>query len=478
LAWEGGEFGNLNWWQKLGLGLLVQYNRRPSESPVTTVRRLAPSIKDLLPTTPFLVDELGDETPIINMFERNDYLAGLNASAGEIDPLLTAVSGFNRSTVEKYIVKPPSWLDVVLGNWTDGKPAETLFSQDGDQTVLTQSAVGGFTRNEIMSLDHSELIYTQEGIGKIFDALGLSTDSIVSEQIPLTDDKLLVAALRSPGKISIVDSQGRVLGHRDGDGIPGGIYLPTEKLVVIPGYDNGDYRVIIDGEGENGDYLLLVGNLTSSTPVWHEFSARITPEDSDSYTLEVDTSGLQFKTFDTELETVEFLEDALFLLENLVSSWPDPERARGAWLLKSMRENLNQIVLPDENLNVGALNNITNSAFNLKLLAQDLKQAAEDSITDSIMTTVEAAMVKSMEGQIILLESDFTRTSEYYQDTAEVVEDSMSLYTDDITEAQAFSKWELSKIQADSLLSVNTLEALEKLRHGARWLEYLNTRHQ
>jgi hypothetical protein len=137
----------------------------------------------------------------------------------------------------------------------NGKTASTNpFSfSEGDGTVTRQSAIGPFTHSVQASGWHNELVTKSENIQGILNSLSIDDDNVVGVS-PDNRKDAFVAVLRSPGTLKVCDE---AKNKCDGEL---GIYLPDNKLFILPGYANEKLNVQILSNGL-GEYSLHLGNL-------------------------------------------------------------------------------------------------------------------------------------------------------------------------------------------------------------------------
>lgn len=269
-TWEGATMQTDNWVYRAALELSTQLAKKSSESPVDTVHRTMPGLKDLLPTFDYL-KENGVLVQESKMNERNSTLLAYDNQAGEISSLLYANSGIDSPTHRYIKVVDRSWADRLLGRWVDGKPLDKNPYEninEGDGTVLTMSAKGSFTLGETIATDHGGLVNSQQGIEKIFDELGLDRSKILTNALNDNRSTAFVAALRSPGVLHICR---KIICDEDLGVFPDS----DKKLFIIPGYDNEDLDVSVKANGETGRYDLWLGSLQINTSDWEKFSGNL-----------------------------------------------------------------------------------------------------------------------------------------------------------------------------------------------------------
>ncbi len=275
-AWEGAETWDRPWWQRTALEILLRVNQIPSETKVDTIRRISPSIRDLLPTENYLKDEGGLVKQEFELGQRNIYLRDLNEEFASIDGLMEAIGGNSFVTRRWIKTEPRNWIDAGLGKWEDGKPIDIEMSDLGDGTVLLGSARGPFSQYYDLNLNHEELISTRDGIEQIFERLGLDESRIVTSETGLSADRVLVILLRSPGVLSLTDG--------DGDVITDAINVPQAKMILWPNPLLGDYQIrVVENNGETGGYQIEVGDIRANGTDWQMVAGQLENNDSDYF---------------------------------------------------------------------------------------------------------------------------------------------------------------------------------------------------
>jgi len=275
--WEGADlnetFGQA--WQRIGVGILIQLKKQGFENNIETVQHTVPGLKNLLPDFPYL-EKRGSPKPLDEMGQRNLWLENINTLPlpDYLVTKLTTVLGRKGDTLRWIKIRPRSWFDKLLGRWEDGKPTSEKF-EIGDKSVLIESGqLEGATVEEISGLSHNDLVESEDGQEKIMDLLGLSP----SEYIEITQtsyEPSLVFQLASPANFTIFGPGGWQIGEGTSNNIPGGIYSPEDKLIIIPNPLEGDYEVQVTGENGGGDYRLLFGNINQEADIWREEGGQI-----------------------------------------------------------------------------------------------------------------------------------------------------------------------------------------------------------
>lgn len=268
-AWEGGELGERNAWQWLALQLLLQLNKRGFATNVETIRKIAPGTQDLLPIFDYLKTDLAIK-PVNLMYQQNDWLKTIGVPNSSFFDVFTAIYGEKGNTPEFYRVEERSLIDKVLGKWEDGKPIETDYGS-GDYTVLSKSAKFSEDDAELLNLDHGELVEKPEGIQKILEKLEIPYSSV--SEVPATIyDPSLLFILASPATLEVKKPDGTT------------ILADEDKLIFIENAQNGVYEGKVVGN-DNGDYRLIVGQLTENGDFWSEYDGIISAGQEDVYKI-------------------------------------------------------------------------------------------------------------------------------------------------------------------------------------------------
>lgn len=286
--WEGAKIWDGVWWQNVLLEIATEVNRRPDETKVAAIRRVSPSVLDLFPTFPFLVSG-GSTLGIDTMIQQNQNLKAMNLNAGTLGDKLTPYWSDDIAATRKTINVIPRTNDEALEEkWVDGSPidGDPFGRTPGDGTVTKESAAGPFGAGEKLSGWHSDLLSTQNNIGKIFEKLGLDTTFAVSA---VTDNRInsFAAILRSPGTLEVCN----LLLTLCNDQL-GGLYFPEFKLFILPGYSREDLVVRVKETGETGTYKLHLGNIDDS-PDWVAEEGNLsTPGQIDFYGVKNDGESI------------------------------------------------------------------------------------------------------------------------------------------------------------------------------------------
>lgn len=287
-VWEGATVWNDSWWTKLALELSTHFGAVNGETKLETLRRVAPSIKDLLPTYDFLVFD-GSIVPWSALSQKNEFLNNLNQDISSIDSFVTTIVSNEIPTNSKLKVTTRNAEDGDL--WFDGKPTDDPFiTLNGDGVVSEISARGLFSNNIYGSGWHGELVTKEDNIKKIFGVLGLDESKALSNTV---DDRnnAFVAVIKSPGELEVCD-QGDT---KCNDEL--GLYFPDHKMFILPDYNNENLIVRVKEDG-TGDYTLHLGNIRGIAN-WTEVEGSLDFEgELDQYDVESEEDVLTATLFD------------------------------------------------------------------------------------------------------------------------------------------------------------------------------------
>ncbi len=306
--WEGATVVDRPWWQKVAIELLARLNRQPGENKVVTIRRLVPSVKDLLPTYDYLILE-GALKPWGELTQQNTYLGSIG-DVSTIDSLTKVMVGTGESTKQQINAVTRDYKDVMAGKWEDGK-AVSYVTANGDGTIWYNSAWGNFSSGLDLGVSHVGIISEPTAITNIFTELGLDVNKVVSSTNPDTRDSVLAVILRSPGILEVCE--GAVCNSSLG------LYFPSYKLFLLPGFTGQDIDIKVL-EGGLGDYSLHVGELTATKEEWKKIEGKLTSNgQQDNY--QVTNSGGQLHVGQSEVTAQNGLEVTAGILELVEPGW-------------------------------------------------------------------------------------------------------------------------------------------------------------
>ncbi len=276
-AWNGGNITG-NGLSSIVFNVLMLLNRDSAESPASVVKRLAPVVKDLQPVMDFAYVD-GQLKSFSTFAEANSTLSLKNFEFQTIslDDLYT-IAGTGFDTKEFLRLGDRSFFDKRLNIWPDGRPIDRVYSDLGDNTVLSGSARLGPNYYELNS-NHGDL--TTSAISQVMTILGLEDKDITTVDYDNFEDSM-VFYIASPAHLEVVCNTQTFSSDEFG-------------FVVVKNSSNFSscsVRVVADGGG--GDYKLVVGS--SGSNAWSVFSGQVFAGETDLYGI--DKNGLLTKNDD------------------------------------------------------------------------------------------------------------------------------------------------------------------------------------
>lgn len=301
LAWEGAEIVDPDriTWADIGMNLILYLNSVRYPSLLATVRGIAPSIKDLLPTFDFL-KKSGTEDVIsfTGITQKNDFLLNLNNSLDtDTKDLVKTLNGGQLETLEWLKVQNPGWLDQIRGLWLDGKPQERLYTENGDRHILDKSASPADFSGYAVLGNHDEIMQNTEGLTKILEALDLElTPAVVNKPTPQTP--ILIFSLHSPANIKVLGPS--LEAGFDANNCSNCYWLAEEKIILINNAPLGDYKIILTPENSGGDWQIDIGKFINSGVYWQNLVGQIQVNQTQEFNFKlndqpqitIETSGL------------------------------------------------------------------------------------------------------------------------------------------------------------------------------------------
>ncbi|OGK14702.1 hypothetical protein A3C98_03545 [Candidatus Roizmanbacteria bacterium RIFCSPHIGHO2_02_FULL_37_15] len=280
---EAGELDKDNTVIWLMQKLILQINRSGFQTDRQTANSVIPVAKDLFPIYDFLLDKQENSIPLQYMKIKNDTLLNYSSGFPQLFPQLSTLAGDKgNNTLFGYKVIPRTFLDILLGNYPDGRPIEKRNSL-GDNVISLNSALAG-NDQVTLSLDHGEIIYKNQSISTILDKLTIPySQSQIREGASTKISPALIFALLSPAIMEV-----NFLGQR---------YEEQDGLIFIENAPAGDYELKVRGKYPGGQYTVIVGQIADNDDRWFEIDGEINKIfpmlQTDSYTIAFDPENLQ-----------------------------------------------------------------------------------------------------------------------------------------------------------------------------------------
>jgi len=267
-TWSGGEFlGDLvsKFYATLLLSRCTQFKLKTGADAIHT---FIPSIADLLPTFPYLIDkQTGTLIPIPSMQAQSTLTKDSSYQNPYFSITTGSLLGSGQQTAKTITVTVPKKKTSI---WDDGQPVRTNaidYSVDGDGTVLVQSAqINGNTLSTQVHT-HSELMTDPESVQTIVSFFQgnsrqnrtFSVESLQSTR-PYEDvTPALLSFVGYPMKFIVFPPHGAPVADTNG-------------MVELENPEDGNYRILIQPTDPRS--TLSIGSIDSSGDIsWksHDF---------------------------------------------------------------------------------------------------------------------------------------------------------------------------------------------------------------
>ena len=261
-AWSAGEVWNDNFLQKIAINALIKHCglKMKLKSDRETIRAMAPSMQDLLPTFKYLVDrKTGVPKSLDSVSIENEWLGSSDFENDSKGSEVGTLSGNGFETLHQIKYKNRNKRDAFLGDWYDGKAAGKINSYLGDGTVIAFSSyLSNAEFNETLNQSHQNLVASEEGIYKILEFLGPYPWELPTlADTSFTEPESALLIIVHPADFLVNDPSGTI--DKDTDGVVG---------VLNP--KKGNYLLSINPETENT--TLIVGQfLKNGQVLWKEY---------------------------------------------------------------------------------------------------------------------------------------------------------------------------------------------------------------
>ncbi len=216
--WAGGEIWNDNFLIKIAMTLYLKHCGGIPATDKDIIHYELPSVKDLLPTDPYLQkNKIADLYLPTNPENKNDWLNNLSSKSWGVR--LGYIAGTSFNTLKIIQTKDPNKKDFYLGIWVDGKPTGKTFSPDGDGTVLSSSAIlPNASFSATIDQTHTGLVTSAEGVAKILEFLG-KTETVTTQptsHLNTVEPNSALIIIGYPADFTVTDKNGKSKMDKDG----------------------------------------------------------------------------------------------------------------------------------------------------------------------------------------------------------------------------------------------------------------------
>jgi len=266
LAWAGGDLTKLptdRSKQLLVSAFLHFCGIRNRITYLDAFHKYIPSLQQLLPTYAYLRDiETHEAIDVTSMKNQNNWLPNVFFPPPYFGIRTGTYTGTGKKTELEYLVTSPNRQETRLGLWSDGKPVKsrTIFSQDGDDTVLQKSAqLSGADNSRSDPLSHMALVSSTVGITKILDFFNAPAPLFV----PLTQTKESDSAM-----MIVTDSIDIELEYPDGS------YAKDDRGVLIVSNPKSGKRALRLQPRTASSRFAIGQILRDGRVLWRDYSIR------------------------------------------------------------------------------------------------------------------------------------------------------------------------------------------------------------
>lgn len=258
-AWSGGKIiGNDDW--RIGGTLMLTVCRVQDglKSPRRIIQEHAPVVQSLLPTYEYLRSKSANQLkPIHTLAAQNNWLPNALFPQPFFDIGVGSLAGTGWKTIKEIIVSNPNRIDMLLGNWTDGRPVKDVNTNGGDNFILTTSALIPGSQTDTIVQNHGGLISLREGISRIFFLLGLPEPLFVPLSFHQPEPTNALFVFGDTKKLSIKEPSGRTLESDDG-------------ILYIPNPADGNFALDIYPKGKSTN-IGVIQILKNDITLWRTY---------------------------------------------------------------------------------------------------------------------------------------------------------------------------------------------------------------
>lgn len=297
--WEGADFSDMPFYQEIPLRGFIRTKMKDYDTKVEALQNFSPSLLNIWPTFDFLKNTDGSIKPLSSLTWHNNFLPELDGSLPDILDLLSTISGNIPSSTKRFIVvEEPSETNIRFGKWVDGRPV-SVENDAGDETVLLSSSqIDSSSNHELNNLSHTEIIYKEEGLGKILEILGVEGE--IETSIFENFNKAIMAFIASPATFKVIGPGGQE-------------FMPSDNLLIINNPQDGEYEAVVTGQ-EDGEYTLYFGRIKGGDEAWDIVKNHILEGNEATHQFEVN-----FDDADLGSEPIEKLEDLIEHLKTIIT---------------------------------------------------------------------------------------------------------------------------------------------------------------
>lgn len=246
-VWNGGKVANSKGLSSVIFQILLNLQNKGFITDLNKLRAYAPVVKDLLPTYDNYVSRNGILLKQNQLETKNNFLIDKNNQVSKISDKLFLSTGVGFSTPNIIKLINRSVFDKTFGLWPDGKFVGYGY-ENGDGTVLKNSASFGSTELTELNSDHGEIV--SNSLTFIMSKLGLESkkvDFIYNDNFANS----LIVFVGSPATVSL-KCENDIFNEVDGFVVINNKNYKDCSLNLNP-IDNGTVHLVV-GNTNNNDW--------------------------------------------------------------------------------------------------------------------------------------------------------------------------------------------------------------------------------
>lgn len=246
-VWNGGKVANSKGLSSVIFQILLNLQNKGFITDLNKLRVYAPVVKDLLPTYDNYVSRNGILLKQNQLETKNNFLIDKNNQVNKISDKLFLSTGVGFSTPNIIKLINRSVFDKTFGLWPDGKFVGYGY-ENGDGTVLKNSASFGSTELTELNSDHGEIV--NNSLTFIMSKLGLESkkvDFIYNDNFANS----LIVFVGSPATVSL-KCENDIFNEVDGFVVINNKNYKDCSLNLNP-IDNGTVHLVV-GNTNNNDW--------------------------------------------------------------------------------------------------------------------------------------------------------------------------------------------------------------------------------
>ena len=309
--------------------MLLTANRLKYSTVIETIRNIAPSGENFLPTFVYMKSKRNPELTLLpqNLIQKNNFLFALNSqNFDEVKDAMTTIAGIEEDveydTLRWLVINDDNWfgtknwIDVLTGKWEDMKPDYREFSPDGDLHILKLSSLIDGTKQVEVRGTHDSIMHEEEGLQAILNGLNLSYVPVINPPPFLFRVPFIAAIIHSPADIKIIGPDNLEAGF-DSGGCSNCYYSADDGVIFISDAQAGDYQIELTPKDSGGNYRLDFGQITKDKESWNSIEGKISSEPI-VYPIKFDPQNIQTVPFASENgeELLEIAKNELLRLDD------------------------------------------------------------------------------------------------------------------------------------------------------------------